>query len=85
MPPDIAAFLDVDIVVGAAKDDDFLNGLGQQIALGVFQRERVIDIFLQRHNRAAAITAIGGDDHAAPANPRCDREDCALKPPKTTE
>ena len=33
MPPDVAAFLDVDFVVGAAQDDDFLDRLGQQIAL----------------------------------------------------
>ena len=27
MPPNVAPFLDVDFVIGAAEDDDFLDGL----------------------------------------------------------
>jgi hypothetical protein len=58
VPPNIAAFLHVDLVAGPAKNDYALD----RHALA----QRVIDIFFQRHNAAAAIRAVG-----------CDNGDCA--------
>ena len=37
-----------------------------------FKRKRLIDVFLQRHDRAAAKSAIGRDDQFGLANRRCD-------------
>ena len=49
----------------------------------VSPRQGVIDILLQRNNRAAPITAIRGDDGDLRRNRRSDRECCPrLKPPK---
>ena len=50
------------LVAGAAQHDDLLDGLGQQLALGVLERERVVHVLLERHHGAAAEAAVGGDD-----------------------
>ena len=54
MPPDVAAFFHVNVVPGAPKND---HPLDRSLA-----SQRVIDVFLQRNDRAAAIAAIRGDD-----------------------
>src|SRR5206468_2179289 len=54
VPPNIAAFRHVDLVSGPAENDYALH----RSAI----TQRVIDILLQRHNAAAAIGAVGGDD-----------------------
>ena len=36
--------------------------LASRLPCGILERERVVHVFLQRHDRAAAETAIGGDD-----------------------
>ena len=50
VPPDVAAFLDVNVEIGAAKNDDALDGL---VAL-----ECLVDILLERDNLAAPITSV---------------------------
>ena len=62
VPPEIAALLELDFVIGAAKHDDLLDGSGQPFALGVFERERLVHILLERHHGAAAEAAVRGDD-----------------------
>ena len=47
----------------AAEDDDSFDGLRQQIAVGILEHERVVDVLLQWHDRAAAEAAVGRDDH----------------------
>src|SRR5437667_279252 len=63
VPPNIAAFLHVDVVSGPAKNDYAPD----RCAI----TKCVIDILLQRHNPAAAIGTVGGDerDGAAVDNP----------------
>src|SRR5437588_4451607 len=63
MPPNVAAFLHVDVVSGPAKNDYAPD----RSAI----TKCVIDIFLQRHDAAASIGAVGGDerDGAAVDNP----------------
>ena len=46
MPPDIAAFLDVNVMTGAAQDDDLLDRPGQGNAFCIRQLERVIGVNL---------------------------------------
>src|SRR5205085_6340343 len=54
MPPDIAALLDVNVVAGPSKDDHTPDrGAATQ---------RVVHIFFERNNGAAAISAICRDD-----------------------
>ncbi len=53
MPPDIPAFLHVDFVSCAAKNNHMFNGC--------VATQCVIDIFFQRHNSTAPICAIGRD------------------------
>ena len=55
VPPDIAPFLDMDVAVGAAEDDDLLH-------LGV-SLERMVDILLQGDELAASVPSVGGHDH----------------------
>ena len=40
----------------------FCDGLGEQLALGILERERVVHVLLERHDGAAAEAAVGGDD-----------------------
>ena len=54
MPPNVAAFLHVDVVSGPAKNDYAPD----RSAI----TKCVIDIFLQRHDAAASIGAVGGDE-----------------------
>ena len=66
MPPDIAALLDVNVVAGPPENDDTLDrGATAQ---------RVVHIFFQRHDGAAAIPAICRDDRdrAAVGDPIAD-------------
>ena len=63
MPPDIAAFFHVDLIVRALENNHaFHRGP---------DAERVIHIFLKRHNSAPAITPVCGDqcDRAAVMDP----------------
>ena len=55
MPPHVAAFLDVDVIARAAKDDHALHRMP-----AVLQRR--IDVRLQRHDAAAPVAAVRGDD-----------------------
>ena len=73
MPPQVAAFLELHLVVGAAQHDDLLDGLGQQFALGVLERERLVHILLERHDGAAPEAAVGGDDQLGLRIARCGR------------
>ena len=54
----------------------------------VLDRRRVLQRFvgrlLERHDLAAPIAAVGGDEHRACASLMRSRSDSALKPPKTT-
>src|SRR5450432_922883 len=59
MPPDVAAFLDVDLVAGASEND---HALDRRLAL-----QRFIDVLLERDDRAAPITAIRRDDRGCAA------------------
>src|SRR5437016_14629572 len=54
MPPNVAAFLHMNVVSGAAKNDYALH----RSAI----TKCVIDIFLQGYNAAAAIGAVGCDN-----------------------
>ena len=49
----------MDLVVGAAEDDHFLDRR--------FTGQRGVDIVFERHDGAAAIAAVGGDDAGGPA------------------
>ncbi len=53
MPPDVAAGLHLDGLTGTPEDDHRLDAVG----LG----QRLIDVFLQRHGRAPAEAAVGGE------------------------
>ena len=46
--------------------------------------ERLVGHLLERHDLAAAVAAVGGDEHAACESLMRSRSDSALKPPKTT-
>src|SRR5882724_11235325 len=59
VPPDVAAFLDVDVEIGAAKNDDALDGL---VSL-----ECLIDILLERDNLAATIASVRSNHDACSA------------------
>ena len=63
MPPNVAPFLHVDIIVRALKNNHALDRCPAA--------ERVIHIFFERNNSAAAIAAVGRDqrDRAAVVNP----------------
>ena len=58
MPPDIASFLDMDLIVGTAEDDHFLDRR--------FTGQRGIDIVLERNDGTAAVATVGRD-HAGRA------------------
>ena len=62
VPPEVAAFLDVDVVAGAAQDDDVADRGGEEPAGGVLEQERLVHAFFQGDDAAAAETAVGGDD-----------------------
>src|SRR4029077_6501140 len=55
VPPGIPVFFNVNLLVGPTKNDDRLNLF---IVL-----QGIIDIFLQRDNGPASISAIGGNHH----------------------
>ena len=61
MPPHIAPFRDMDLVVGAPEDNHSLDRLRQEIALRVLQRQRFVHVFLQLHDRAAPEPAVRSD------------------------
>ena len=67
MPPDVAAFFDMDFAVGAAEDDDFFDGLREVDAFGALEGEGVVHIFLQGHDGSAPEAAISGDDELGAA------------------
>jgi hypothetical protein len=62
VPPEIATFLELHVVVSAAEHNDPLDGLGEQFALGILERERIVHVLLEGHNGAAPETAVGGND-----------------------
>ncbi len=59
MPPDVAAFLDVNVVASPPENDDPPD---RCLAF-----ERLVDVLLERNDRAASVAAIGGDDRRRPA------------------
>src|SRR5437867_11049754 len=74
MPPNIATFLHVNVVSGAAKHDHPPDRRAIT--------ESAIDILLQRHNPASPVCAVGSDERDSAAAD--DRIDNALEP-KSTE
>jgi hypothetical protein len=60
VPPDVAAFHDMDVLASAAKDDHAIDGR-------IVVLQRFIDVLLQGHHRAAAIPTVGGDDQRCAA------------------
>jgi hypothetical protein len=62
MPPQVAAFLELHFVVGAAEHDDLLDGLREQFAVGILERERFVHVLLERHDGAAPEATVGRED-----------------------
>ena len=59
VPPDVAARLDMDLEVGAAEDDDALNG--------VVSLEGMVDVLLEGDDLAAAVASVRGDHYLGTA------------------